>query len=234
MIIAIDTSGSTASLALTKDGQPLAETSWHCNQNHSVQLLPQLDNILKRTNTEASSLTAIIVAIGPGSYNGLRVGISTAKGLASSLNIPLVGISTFEAEALQHSSNGLPICPITPAGRGEIAAAVYQPKDGCLIKIKSEYITTVDALCAETTEKTLFCGEAATKLAAELTQKMGDKAVIPTAAFLLRRAAFLAELGQKRLANGESDDAATLQPLYLRRPQITKPKKPHTINTPKI
>jgi len=164
------------------------------------------------------------VARGPGSFNGLRVGISTAKGLAFSLGIPIVGISTLEVEAYQQAETGLPICPIFNAGRGEIATAIYQKKHNEWYQLATEHITTVEALCSQLTTKTIFCGEFIPSIAAQLRKKLNEKAIIPPSATRLRRASFLAELGLKRLETGNYDNLATLQPLYLRRPPITKPK----------
>jgi len=109
MQLAIDTSTDTASLALVQDSEVLAELTWRCGQNHTTQLLPHLSHLLNQVNLSLQSASCIIVARGPGSYNGLRVGISTAKGLAFSLGIPIIGISTLEAEAYQHAEIGLPV-----------------------------------------------------------------------------------------------------------------------------
>ena len=224
MQIAIDTSTDTASLALVQEGEILAELTWCSGQNHTVQLLPHLSHLLNQTKLSLESASGIIVAKGPGSYNGLRVGVSTAKGLAFSLGIPIVGISTLEAEAYQHAERGLPVCPIFNAGRGEIATAMYQKKYGKWSQLTIEHITTVDALCSQITGKTIFCGEFVPLIAAELRKQLKQKAVILSTAAGLRRASFLAELGLKRLEAGDYDNPATLQPLYLRAPAITTPK----------
>ena len=224
MQLAIDTSTDTASLALVQDSEVLAELTWHCGQNHTTQLLPHLAHLLNQTKLSLQSASCIIVARGPGSFNGLRVGISTAKGLAFSLGIPIVGISTLEVEAYQQAETGLPICPIFNAGRGEIATAIYQKKHNEWRQLATEHITTVEALCSQVTTKTIFCGEFVPSVAAQLRKKLNEKAIIPPSAARLRRASFLAELGLKRLETGNYDNLATLQPLYLRRPPITKPK----------
>jgi len=224
MQLAIDTSTDTASLALVQDSEVLAELTWRCGQNHSTQLLPHLSHLLKQTELSLQSADGIIVAKGPGSYNGLRVGISTAKSLAFSLGIPIVGISTLEVEAYQHAGRGLPIRPIFNAGRGEIATALYQMKRNKWCQLVAEHITTVEALCSQITTKTVFCGEFVPFIAAQLRKELKQKAVIVPPAVGLRRAGFLAELGLKRLGAGDYDNPATLQPLYLRGPSITKPK----------
>jgi len=224
MQLAIDTSTDTASLALVQDSEVLAELTWRCGQNHSIELLPHLAHLLNQTKLNLQSTSCIIVARGPGSFNGLRVGISTAKGLAFSLRIPIVGISTLEVEAYQQAETGLPICPIFNAGRGEIATAIYQKKHNEWCQLATEHITTVETLCSQITTKTIFCGEFIPFIATQLRKKLRQKAIIPPSAARVRRASFLAELGLKRVKAGHYDNLATLQPLYLRRPPITKPK----------
>ena len=224
MKIAIDTSTDTAGLALVQDGEILAELSWRCGQSHTTQLLPHLAHLLNQAGLDIQSADGIIVARGPGSYNGLRVGVSTAKGLAFSLGVPIVGISTLEVEAYQQAGLGLPVCPVFNAGRGEIATAIYQQQGGRWRQLASEQITTVDALCSQITAKTVFCGEFVPSIATELRRKLKQKAVVLSPAANLRRASFLAELGLKRFKAGDYDNPATLQPFYLRGPSITKAK----------
>ena len=224
MLLAIDTSTETAGLALLKDGNPVAEKNWQCGQNHTVQLLPQLNDLLEKNGVNLQSVTGIVVARGPGSFNGLRVGLSTAKGFAFSLKIPIVGISTLEATAYQFATTGLPVRPVFGAGRGEIATASYQQEGHKWQQLAPEYLTTPEALIEEIQTKTLFCGEYVPVMAAELVKKLGSKAVIPAGEALIRRAVFLAELGEIRLKAGDIDNAATLQPIYLRKPPITERK----------
>jgi tRNA threonylcarbamoyl adenosine modification protein YeaZ len=222
MQLAIDTSTDIASLALVQGDQVLAESTWHCRQNHTVELLPQLARLLDEAKVGIQSISCVIVAKGPGSFNGLRVGISTAKGLALSLGIPIIGISSLEVEAYRHAEAGLPICPIFNAGREEIATALYQKKDNQWCQLVAEHITTVDALCSEITNKTIFCGELAPLIANQLRKRLKQRAIIAPAE--PRPASLLAELAKQRLEAGDYDHPATLQPLYLRRPAITQPK----------
>ncbi|NQT30938.1 MAG: tRNA (adenosine(37)-N6)-threonylcarbamoyltransferase complex dimerization subunit type 1 TsaB [Deltaproteobacteria bacterium] len=220
MLLAIDTSTDSASLALVQDGKTLAEATWRCGQNHSVELLPRLTQLLQEAKIELQSVSCILVAKGPGSFNGLRVGLSTAKGLAFSLDIPIIGVSSLELEACQHAENDLPICPIFNARREEIATALYQKKDNKWQQLAAEHITTVEALDSEITEKTLFCGEYVPVIAGQLKEKLKDKAVIAPAR--PRRASLLSELAKERLKAEDYDNPATLQPLYLRHPAITQ------------
>ena len=220
MELAIDTSTDFCSIGLSRQGEIIAELTWHSEQNHTVELVPSLERLLKQTNANIESLKAIFVAKGPGSFNGLRVGMSTAKGLAFAFCIPLIGISSLEIEAYPFALTKLPVCALHNAGRGELAAAVYQLKDSwrCLTP---DHITTVDTLIRQTKRKTIFCGEIPTSVIEELKKKLERYAIIPEAAARLRRACYLSELGWQRLDKGQVDDAASLQPLYLRQPPIT-------------
>ena len=225
MILAIDTSTDTASLALAQDNTVQAELTWRSKQNHTTQLLPNLNQLFKLTGTDAKSLTAIIIAQGPGSFNGLRVGVSAAKGLAFSLGIPIIGVNSLETAAYQYADTGLPVCAIFNAGRSEVATATYQKKYGKWQPLVKADIVTVEYLCRQTTKKTLFCGEFLPAVAAQITELLKTKAVIPPQIPDFKRASFLLELGKQRLDKGDVDDAVTLQPIYLRRPPIGAPKK---------
>jgi tRNA threonylcarbamoyladenosine biosynthesis protein TsaB len=222
--LAIDTSSDVASIALSHKGEILSELTWQSARNHSVELTPNLAYLLKQAKLEPESIEAIVVAKGPGSFNGLRVGISVAKGMALSLEIPLLGVSTLEAEAYPFSYTGLPICPILKASRGEIATALYQWQNDDLNRLREERLTTLPELCAEISGETLFCGEIS-DMGDEIRQFVGELAIIPPGAARLPRAGFLAALGWQKLNRGERDNPAALQPLYLRPPHITRPGK---------
>lgn len=222
MELAIDTATEIASIALSCAGEVQAEMSWHAGQNHTVELIPNLIHLLNQAKIELKGIDAIIVAKGPGSFNGLRVGVGTAKGLAFALGIPLVGIGTLETEAFPYAKTGLPICPVQDAGRGEIATALYQMQRGEWRRLTAEHITTVEELCPKIASSTLFCGRFSPHIAQQIEEHLGEQAIILKGT--LRRAGFLAELGWRRLERGDLDHPTTLKPLYLRRPAITTPK----------
>ena len=229
MELSIDTATDTASIAVSREGKPLAEISWLAGQNHTVNLMPNTLHLFKLIGEELNKIDAVFVSLGPGSYNGLRAGLSAAKGLALSLDIRLVGIGTLEIEAFPYADAGLPICVVHNIGRGEIASATYRMLDSGWHKLIEEHITTLDALCKTVDVKTVLCGqfsgfpETQPDPAQFIAAQLGDLALIRETA--LRRAGYLAELGWRRLERGESDDIATLQPLYMRRPAITKPRE---------
>jgi tRNA threonylcarbamoyl adenosine modification protein YeaZ len=223
MELAIDTSSNIVSVALSHKGELLASLTWQTTQNHTIELLPNLICLLQQTRVELSSIEAIIVSKGPGSFNGLRVGISTAKGFAFTLNIPLLGVNTLEAEAYPFAFTGLPLRPIHKAGREEIATALYLQKDNEWQCLEAENLTTVKTLCRRIKRKTLFCGEIPASIASEIQQNLGRRAII-SQSNSPSRASSLAILGWQKLSRGEHDDLVTLQPLYLRPPHITKPR----------
>jgi tRNA threonylcarbamoyl adenosine modification protein YeaZ len=226
MQLVIDTSTGYAGLAIVHGYQILAETIWQCGSNHSVELSPHLVSLLAQNKVDIQSIDCVIVAKGPGSFNGLRVGVSEAKGIAYSLGIPIIGISTLEATAYQFALTGMPVCAIQNAGREEIAAAIFQRKQRkgwC--RVMEEQITTLSQIQHQIKIPTIFCGEFNEATGMQVKKLFKSRALMPTPAGQLRRAAYLAELGQIRITAQDYDNLATLQPLYLRRPPITERKK---------
>jgi len=226
MELAIDTSTRVASLALASRGALIAEITWHVGQNHTVELIPNVISLLQQRKTDIRNIESIVVARGPGSFNGLRVGLATAKGLAFALGIHLVGISTLEVLAFPYAETGLPVCPILNAGRGEIATALFRKRKGHWERLTEEHTTTIDDLCSQIGQRTIFCGEISDEGWMQLEQELGGKALIARGSAVFRRAGYLAELGWQRIEAGDFDDPFTLQPSYLKRPAITVPRKP--------
>jgi tRNA threonylcarbamoyl adenosine modification protein YeaZ len=224
MELAIDTSSNNVGIALARKGEILASLTWQTTQNHTTELLPNLVCLLRRVRVQLDSMEAVIVARGPGSFNGLRVGMSTAKGLAFSLNIPLVGVNTFEAEAFSFAFTGLPVRPVHKAGRDEVATALYRQEGNELQRLEEENITRLEVICLRTRQRTLFCGEIPSGLVLELRQNLGNRAIISHTESRTRVNS-VATLGWQRLNRGEQDNPVTLQPLYLRPPHITVPRR---------
>jgi tRNA threonylcarbamoyl adenosine modification protein YeaZ len=224
MELAIDTSSNVVSIALSDKGEMLAVLTWRTRRNHTIELLPNLVCLLQQAKVELASIEAIVVAKGPGSFNGLRVGISTAKGLAFTLHIPLLGVNTLEAEVYPFAFIGLPLRAIQKAGRQEIATAVYRQEDDDWQCLEVDNLASIETLCRRTRQRTLFCGEISADIANQIHQNLGKRAIIcqndgPS------RGSSLATLGWRRLSQGQHDDLLTLQPIYLRPPHITKPKE---------
>jgi tRNA threonylcarbamoyladenosine biosynthesis protein TsaB len=220
-VLAIDTATELASVALY-DGEkgPRAESTWYTSMNHTVELMPTIVIMLDKQGLAAEELDGLAVALGPGSFTGLRIGLSVAKGLSLALGIPIVGIPTLDIVAYAHYGQDLPICAIIQAGRGRICVAFYERQGTNWQRLTDYQLATIEELSAQVKGPTLFCGEIDNSLNAALQAHMGARATIASPASSLRRASYLAELGWQRLRAGEEDDLTTLEPLYLHHPNI--------------
>lgn len=215
MLLAIDTSTKIAGIALYDQAGLHAEQMWRTLDNHTVELMPYIVRICEQQGLSPSSLTALGVAIGPGSFTGLRVGLSIAKGLAVAMNLPILGVPTLDASAYAHSREAIPVRAVLPAGRGRWCSALYQHSAGDWQR-RSEYaLMDADALVASIKERTLICGEINARLTKALREAVPALAVIASPALAQRRAGFLAELAWQRFVNGEQDNLSSLHPIYL-------------------
>ncbi|MSP79047.1 MAG: tRNA (adenosine(37)-N6)-threonylcarbamoyltransferase complex dimerization subunit type 1 TsaB [Dehalococcoidia bacterium] len=224
--LSIDTSTRYASIALSERGALISGETWHSQQNHTVELAPAVDRLLKKVDATPSSLTAVFIALGPGGFSALRVGLGFAKGMAEGLHVPLVGICTLEIEAHPYLATGqpaytTPVYAIIEAGRSQIAWAGYRGTR-C---IAEPQVTTPEELAAAAGHPAVFCGEGLASCVSILKTTLPNdtfhEAAPPT-----RNAATLAVLAWQRFERGGIDDPAILQPLYLRRPSISLPKTP--------
>lgn len=222
MLLAIDTATRMASLALfdqTTD-LTLGEEAWHSVNNHTVELMPRLVRILDQQDISSQELDGLVVSLGPGSFTGLRIGLGVAKGLALARKLPLVGIPTPDVIARPHVGQRLPIMTILQAGRGRICATLFQRHRGRWRPAGPYELTTLDKLCDQIEQPTLFCGEIDAQSAGVLHERLGDSVTVVSPAGRVRRASYLAELGWERLSRGDADDVALLSPIYLHHPQI--------------
>ena len=226
MELSIDTSTRHASVGLSHEGRLRGEYTWFSNQNHSVELLPAVEHLLKTMGVALRDLDCIFIARGPGGFSALRVGLSTAKGLAVSWGVPLLALGTLELEAYAFKGLGMPVCPLLDIGRGELAAALYSEDHGEWGQLWAEQVVTPDDLCSRIAVPTLFCGEGVSPVADALRDGLGNSAIIAELTPPTRHPGVLAQLGYQRFLLGERDDLATLEPLYLRRPSITAPRQP--------
>lgn len=222
MILSLDTSTDYASIALYVPGEGvLAEQTWRSGREQTTQLLPNVQALMSLVGTGTDALTGVAVATGPGSYSGVRVGISTAKALAYSLGIKLWGIPTLDVLAYSHAAvTAAQVCGMLAFGRDRYGWAVYRTR-GVRWQRLTDYANNtlpeiVEAVSSmEARIATLFCGEIDSGAARQISEIMGSDASIAPAASGLRRAGYLAELAQQRAALGEADDPATLQAIYL-------------------
>ena len=210
MLLAIDTSTTWTGLACYDATGVLGECAWQSGRDHTAQLLPQLTLLLRHIGRARDQISAIGVARGPGSWSGLRVGMSTAKGLALARGLPLIGIGTLEALAYQHARRGMTVVPLIRLGRERYATTgvgAREPRN-----------TTLAELCGEINGHALFCGDIDAGARETLRARLGNRAEFPAPAANLRRPGYLAELAWQRFENGETDGVATLEPIYLGQP----------------
>ena len=230
MLLAIDTSTRYAGVALADAGRVLSGRSWYSAVNHTAELMPAVARTLEGAGLTVKELDGIAVALGPGGFSALRVGMSVAKGLALASGQPLVGIGTLDLEAHCYLESGLPVCALLDAGRSEVASASFGTGPAAGQRTRDDRIGPPEELLAElaetpeTTEPTLFCGEGTPPHAELIRERLGRRAVVAGHTPAARLYA-LAELGRRRLETGATDDLATLQPYYLRMPTIGGPKR---------
>lgn len=219
MLLAIDTATRYASLALYDGERVLSEETWRTANYHTVELMPAIVRMLERQGTSVETLQAVGVALGPGSFTGLRIGMGVAKGLVLAREIPLLGVPTLKTVAYPHFDwrRGA-ICAVVEAGRGRLCAQIYRRRRGRWRPTDEPRLTTPEGLCETPEVTTLFCGEIDAALSALLQERLAEKALLASPAASLRRAGYLAELAWARFQRGEADDPDTLSPIYLQQP----------------
>ncbi len=219
MELAIDTAGSVAGVALSREGALLADLAWRVRVSHAAELLPALDRLLEMAGATRRDLRAVFVCRGPGSYAGLRVGISTAVGLAYALDVDVLGVGRLEADAYVHAAYRGPVVAVHAAGRGDLAWAAYEG-NGDWRELMPPRLGRAEALAAAVPHGALVCGELDAELAALLARERPDVRVFADPGHQ-RRAALIAALAWPRFAAGARDNRFALEPIYLREPHIT-------------
>lgn len=214
MLLAVDTSTSWISLALYDGTYVRYEITWRSQYHHTVDLAPAIEQLFKRTGTSPKNLIGCAVAIGPGSFTSLRIGLAAVKGLCLGLKIPLVGVPSLDVLVAAQPLDDRPMLAVLHAGRTRLAYAPYrvengawQPQETPSVILAEELVKTIDA-------PTLICGELSVE-ARSILGRRWKNAIIAPPARCLRRASFLAEIGWERLMNDQIDDPVRLTPIYL-------------------
>jgi tRNA threonylcarbamoyladenosine biosynthesis protein TsaB len=228
MLLAIDTSTLQTGLACYDEHGLLGECVWHSGRDHSAQLLPQLTLLLRHLGRGREEIAAVAVALGPGSWSGLRVGMSAAKGFALARGVPIVGIGTLDALVYQHERPGAATIPLIRLGRERFASG-EPPRRGADAgkggagrgAIEARNVTLAE-VAAEITGRALFCGDVDGEVQAALRERMGGRALFPSPAASVRRPGYLAELAWRRMQAGDVDDLGSLEPIYLGQPVRVK------------
>lgn len=220
MLLAIDTATRQTSLALHDGLRVLMEHSWHSTDHHTVELAPHTALMLRRAGVEPGVLKGIAVALGPGSYTGLRIGLGLAKGLAFAHNTPLIGVPTFEIVMRAQPPRTERALALLHAGRGRVIAAAHYWDGKRWAPDGPAQVLDWAVLITDIREPTLICGEW-DSAAPEHLRALKGRATFTSPADSLRRAGYLAEIGWERLQRNESDDPARLAPLYAGQPEGT-------------
>jgi len=214
MLLAIDTSTAQMGLALFDGAQVLAESIWTSPRHHTAELAPAMTALLGRCDLKVEDLTVLGVAVGPGSFTALRVGLSFAKGLALARRLPLVGIPTLDVVAAAQPIAPMPLAAVLQAGRGRLAVGWYEAGPEGWRSVNEPKVETAESLARSIHKPTIVCGE----LHAEEQQRLRRKRVnivLPAAYNSVRRPAILAGLAWDRWKAGRADDLASLAPIYL-------------------
>lgn len=229
MLLSIDTSSRHGGVALCDaDGAVIEAWLWRSTANHTAQLMPAVAELLKARGTRAADLDGVAVALGPGPFSALRVGVSAAKGLAMAAGFPIIGVDTLALEARPHLTPDGIVAAWLDAGRNEVAAGWFAG-DG--ERVREDEIAPPEALLEQEPAlpdgALLYCGEAAQARRDVIYDKRGDSLCPTVVAHWTpaNRLWVLAETAARRLQRGETDDLTSLQPYYLRMPTIGVAKR---------
>jgi tRNA threonylcarbamoyladenosine biosynthesis protein TsaB len=222
LLLSIETSTSLCSVALHDESKLLYSVENHIPQSASSQLVVMIQQCLTHVNAKANQLNGVIVAAGPGSYTGLRIGVATAKGICYALNVPLLSVNTLELlayqfQASQKKTEGL-LCPMLDARRMEVYCMLL---DSSLTIIEPTHAKIIDAASFEETlnkKEIYFFGNGADKCREAIQHKNAHfiSGIEPLAAKL-------GELGHKKFIQSQFEDTATYEPFYLKDFLIRKP-----------
>ena len=213
MLLAVDTSSSQLGLALYNGAQVIAESVWTSRARHTVELAPALAELFQRTGVSINDIQALGVALGPGSFTSLRVGLAFVKGLALARNLPLIGIQTLDWVAASQPQTQLPVAAVIPAGRVRLAVGWYHPFEMAKKADGSPMAMTAEELSTAIVAPTLVCGEMSA-VERQVFEK-NSLVTLPSPARCLRQPGLLAEMAYIRWQAGDVDNTSTLAPVYL-------------------
>jgi tRNA threonylcarbamoyladenosine biosynthesis protein TsaB len=218
-VLGIETSTKTGSVAIVSEQGVVAQYSLNIEVTHSERLMSTVDRVLKDTGLTVVQIDGFSVAIGPGSFTGLRIGLSTVKGLALVTGRPTAAVPTLLALAWNLPFAACPVCPMLDARKSEVYAAIYSFDGAAYAQLMPETAISIRGLAEKISGEILFTGEAAHIYRQEIVKQFGDRARFAPLSAALPSAAIVAELGLDMLKHGKRTDADSLTPLYIRRPE---------------
>lgn len=216
-VLAVDTATTSCSVAIVDKTSLLSEFTLDREQTHSKHLMDMIKAALRMSGLNFSDLDGFAVTRGPGSFTGLRIGISTVKGLAVALEKPVVGVSSLEALALQVSYSRDLICPILDARKGEVYFSRYRFLNGHLKNQTKERVAPPDKAVDDLSESCLFVGNGALLYKEIILEKMGKFASFAPLIQNTIRASTMAYLSMAKFEKNDTDDIEKISPYYIRK-----------------
>ncbi len=224
-ILALDSSGLVASAAIVAEDVTIAEYTVNHKKTHSQTLLPMLDEIRRMTELDLSTIDAIAIACGPGSFTGLRIGAATAKGLGLALNIPIIPVPTVDSLAYNLYGSEKIICPLMDARRNQVYTGLYTFKDGELVTIEPQCAVDIAQILDKINavgKEAVFLGDGVCVYKERLEELTRVSFDIAPACCNRQRAACVASLGEILYRKGTFESAAQHAPEYLRLSQAER------------
>jgi tRNA threonylcarbamoyladenosine biosynthesis protein TsaB len=218
-LLAIETATMLGGAAIMDGDRLVAESRLNIRVTHSERLMKEIDRVLRAASMDISEIDAFGISIGPGSFTGLRVGLSTAKGLVYATGKKLVTAPTLEAMAWNVPFSEYRICPMLDARKKEIYAAVFKWSGSGFSRVLSECTLSVEELLPKLDSPTLFLGEGAALYRDKLLEALGERALFGAPQHMMPSPSNVAFLCMKKAEKGEFTDALTAVPAYHRRPE---------------
>jgi tRNA threonylcarbamoyladenosine biosynthesis protein TsaB len=217
-ILGVDTSTSCGSLGIVDDDEVVAEYALFRDETHSTRLVPAIQALLKEARLGLDEIDGLAVSLGPGSFTGLRVGLSAVKGLALAAERPVVGVPTLDALAFNLPFTSYAICPIVDARKGEVYTALYKDGEGGQVEQLTPYQVLSPLVLLETIplQETIFLGNGVEVYGELIEERLGAKALFAPPHLRFLRGSTVAEMGSQRFKRGEQDDISSLVPIYVR------------------
>ena len=216
-VLGIDTSTPCGGVGLVDDAGVVSEDLLNVAVTHSERLLSAIESLLKSANCTMETLDGWAISLGPGSFTGLRIGMSTAKGLAFVSGKPLVGIPTLDGLAAQVSPTPYLICPILDARKKEVYTAFYRyAENNTLVRLSDYRAIPPEVLIRDVTEKTVFIGDGVRNHGEHLRRTLPSLALFPVDPLHLLHGSTVAILGLDLIRKKEYLDVSTLVPIYVR------------------
>ncbi len=216
LVLGVETSTMHGGVALIGEEGLISEYTLNVRATHSERLLPTIDRMLQDAGLSLDALSGLAISIGPGSFTGLRIGLSTIKGLAYATGLPVVGVPSLEALAWTLPFAEWQICPVLDARKQEVYAALFRYEGQELVRLLEDSALAPEALCGKIRRRTIFLGDGLAAYEELFRRRLGERLLVPPATHRGSRPACVAELGRRRLLRGERDPTDSLVPRYLR------------------